>query len=139
MVGWLKPITYLASATLEDRYLLLANQEQVLYAALDTLDDPELKLTSSADYQAAIAPLSQTSPTGIAYLDLAALLPKLLGQSSSSTPPTYHSLGLALRNERQGLLVDTLLVADADRSMAAPQARPQPLPTALDYFPGNSP
>lgn len=133
-----KPIRSLTTAKVEDRYVLVANQRQVLQQAVDTLKHPDLQLAKRADYQKAIATLTQKQRSGIAYVDLEKLIPALSGKSAV-TPPTYRSLGVAFGEYRQGLLAETALIANPERQLPPVQTYPLESMPALSYFPGNSP
>lgn len=136
--GFLKPVQYLTTAKLDDRFVLIANQRQVLQQAVDTMNNPTTQLVKRAEYRTAIATLTQKQKSGIAYLDLEKLIPAISGQSAT-TPPTYHSLGIAFGEFRQGLLAETALIARSGREFSAVKATEVEPMTALSYFPGNSP
>lgn len=136
--GLLKPIRYLTTAKLEDRFVLIANRRQVLEQAVDTSKKPTTQLAKRSAYKTAIASLHQKQQSGMAYLDLEKLIPALSGQAAT-TPPTYRSLGIAFGESRQGLLAETALVANAGRELPAVKATLQEPMAALSYFPGNSP
>ncbi|WP_299408327.1 DUF3352 domain-containing protein [Acaryochloris sp. IP29b_bin.148] len=133
-----KPIRSLATAKVEDRFVLVTNQRQVLQQAVDTLKKPDSQLAKQADYQKAIATLTQKQQSSLAYVNLEQLIPALSGQSST-TPSTYRSLGVALGEYRQGLLAETALIANPDRPLPPVQTHPLDPTPALSYFPGNSP
>lgn len=136
--GLLKPVRYLTTAKLEDRFVLIANQRQVLEQAVDTSKKQGTQLAKRAEYKTAIATLNQKQQSGIAYLDLEKLIPAISGQAAT-TPPTYRSLGIAFGESRQGLLAETALIANGDRDLPAVKTTPQEPMAALSYFPGNSP
>lgn len=136
--GLLKPVRYLTTAKLEDRFVLIANQRQVLEQAVDTSKKQGTQLAKRAEYKTAIASLTQKQQSGIAYLDLEKLIPAISGQAAT-TPPTYRSLGIAFGESRQGLLAETALIANGDRNLPAVKTNPQEPMAALSYFPGNSP
>lgn len=133
----LKPVSYLTTAKVDDRFVLIANQSLVLQQAADTIQNPATQLAQHSEYQKAIATLDQKQQSGIAYLNLEKLLPALSGQSAATTP-TYKGVGVAFGEFRQGLLLETALIANPDRQIsAAPLSQQQP--PALSYLPGNSP
>lgn len=136
--GLLKPVRYLTTAKLDDRFVLIANQRQVLEQAVDTSKKQGTQLAKRAEYKTAIATLTQKQQSGIAYLDLEKLIPAISGQATT-TPPTYRSLGIAFGESRQGLLAETALIASGDRDLPAIKTTPQEPMAALSYFPGNSP
>lgn len=136
--GLLKPVRYLTTAKLDDHFVLIANQRQVLEQAVDTSKKQGTQLAKRAEYKTAIANLTQKQQSGIAYLDLEKLIPAISGQAAT-TPPTYRSLGIAFGESRQGLLAETALIANGDRDLPAIKTTPQEPMVALSYFPGNSP
>ncbi|UJB69808.1 DUF3352 domain-containing protein [Acaryochloris sp. 'Moss Beach'] len=136
--GLLKPVRYLTTAKLDDHFILIANQRQVLEQAVDTSKKQGTQLAKRAEYKTAIANLTQKQQSGIAYLDLEKLIPAISGQAAT-TPPTYRSLGIAFGESRQGLLAETALIASGDRDLPAIKTTPQEPMAALSYFPGNSP
>lgn len=136
--GLLKPVRYLTTAKLDDHFVLIANQRQVLEQAVDTSKKQGTQLAKRAEYKTAIANLTQKQQSGIAYLDLEKLIPAISGQAAT-TPPTYRSLGIAFGESRQGLLAETALIASGDRDLPAIKTTPQEPMAALSYFPGNSP
>lgn len=136
--GLLKPVRYLTTAKLDDHFVLIANQRQVLEQAVDTSKKQGTQLAKRAEYKTAIATLNQKQQSGIAYLDLEKLIPAISGQAAT-TPPTYRSLGIAFGESRQGLLAETALIANGDRDLPAIKTTPQEPMVALSYFPGNSP
>ncbi|BDM80310.1 DUF3352 domain-containing protein [Acaryochloris marina] len=136
--GLLKPVRYLTTAKLDDRFVLIANQRQVLEQAVDSSKKKAPQLAKRSEYKTAIASLTQKQQSGMAYLDLEKLLPAISGQAAT-TPPTYRSLGIAFGESRQGLLAETALVAKAGRDLPAVKTTQQEPMAALSYFPGNSP
>lgn len=136
--GLLKPVRYLTTAKLDDHFVLIANQRQVLEQAVDTSKKQGTQLAKRAEYKTAIANLTQKQQSGIAYLDLEKLIPAISGQAAT-TSPTYRSLGIAFGESRQGLLAETALIANGDRDLPAIKTTPQEPMAALSYFPGNSP
>lgn len=136
--GLLKPVRFLTTAKLDDRFVLIANQRQVIEQALDSSTKKTPQLAKRSEYKTAIASLTQKQQSGMAYLDLEKLLPAISGQAAT-TPPTYRSLGIAFGESRQGLLAETALVAKAGRDLPAVKTTQQESMAALSYFPGNSP
>lgn len=128
-ISGLQPFEGLSTAIVDDRYVLLASSASVLKTAID--DSQSQNLASTPDYQQAITSLNQKQHEGFAYVDLSAF-------TRSSTPP-YRSLAVQLGQTRQGLMAETVLVADADH----PKTPVAPAVTgsiqALDYIPANSP
>lgn len=133
-----KPLKYLTTATVDDRFVLVSNQSQVLQQAVEASKDPSAQLAESSEYQTAIATFTQKQQSGIAYLDLEQLIPALSGKSVA-TSPTYKSLGVVFGESRQGLLAETALIANPERQMQPVTVRQQAPTSALNYFPGNSP
>lgn len=133
----LKPVQSLSTAKVEDRFVLVANRNPVLQQALDTLKQPGSQLAKRPDYQTAIATLNPKSSTSIAYLNLEKLVPALSGKPTASA--TYKSLGVALDESRQGMLVETALISAPDRQLPTVKTKPMDPTVALSYFPGNSP
>lgn len=136
--GLLKPVRYLTTAKLDDRFVLIANQRQVLEQAVDSSKKPAKQLAKRSEYRTAIASLHQKQQSGMAYVDLEKLIPAISGQAATP-PPTYRSLGIAFGESRQGLLAETALVANPGRDLPAVKATQQEPMAALSYFPGNSP
>lgn len=134
----LKPIQFLSTAEVEDRFVLVTNRNQVLQQALDALKKPGSQLAKRADYQTAIATLNPKQSASIAYLNLEKLIPALSGKPVKASP-TYKSLGVGLGESRQGVLVETALMADPNRQLPAVKTNQLAPTAALSYFPGNSP
>jgi|GEM_PF-3099965 len=134
----LQPIRSLSTAKVEDHFVLIANQSQVLQQAVDTIKHPQSRLSQQSDYQKAIATLTQKQQSGIAYLNLEKLIPTLSGKTTPVSP-TYQSLGVAFGESRQGLLAETALIANPERQLPAVQTNHTEPTSALSYFPGNSP
>ncbi len=128
-ISGLQPFEGLSTAIVDERYLLLANSPSVLQDVI--ADSQSQNLTDTPEYQQAVANLQQKQQDGFVYVDLSAF-------SRSSAPP-YHSLAMQVGKTRQGLLAETLLVADSDhlKNMVKP-AVSRPI-QALDYIPGSSP
>lgn len=125
-ISGLKPFESLATAIVGDRYILLANSASVLKSAIES----QQNLTTNVDYHRAIANLQQAPRDVVIYADLSAF--------SRSTPP-YRALAVQMGQTRQGILAETVLVADSERqrTLVAP-AVTAPL-TALNYVPASSP
>lgn len=66
--GLLKPVRYLTTAKLDDRFVLIANQRQVLEQAVDSSKKPATQLAKRSEYKTAIASLTQKQKSGMAYL-----------------------------------------------------------------------
>ncbi|NJK29803.1 MAG: DUF3352 domain-containing protein [Acaryochloris sp. SU_5_25] len=133
-----KPIEDLITAKVEERFVLVANQNLVLQQAIATLKNPTQQLAQQPNYQKAIATFTAKQPEGIAYLNLATLIPEITGKPTV-TAPTYASLGVAFGESRQGLLAETALVAHPERQLPSVAANQLEPPPSLSYFPGNSP
>lgn len=134
----LQPIRSLSTAKVEGRFVLVANQSQVLQQAIDTVKRPQSRLSQQPDYQKAIATLTQKQQSGIAYLNLNQLIPALSGKTPTASP-TYQSMGVAFGESRQGLLAETALIANSQRQLPAVQTNDLESTSALSYFPGTSP
>lgn len=139
--------TTLATAKVGDRFILFANHPKVLRQAINNVQVPDLELANTRQYQRALASLQQ-GRIGFSFLNL----PELFAWNSSGDPsqplppqtaaPTYDSLAVGLRLNRQGLLGETALIsatgaeADPETNSASPLL-PQPV-QALQYLPANT-
>lgn len=123
----LQPFQNLATAIVDDRTILLANSASVLKSAIEN----EQNLTTNVDYRKAISNLQQGPQDAFIYADLSAF--------SKSSPPPYRALAVQLGKARQGILAETVLVADSEQrgTLVTPTVS-APL-TALNYVPASSP
>ncbi|WP_299488266.1 DUF3352 domain-containing protein [Acaryochloris sp. IP29b_bin.137] len=133
-----QPIQALSTAKVDDRFVLVTNHHQVLEQALSTFNKPGSQLAKHADYKTAIATLNPTQSTSIAYLNLEKLIPALSGKPAGASA-TYKGLGVTFGESRQGVWVETALIANSDRQVPTVHTKPLEPTTALSYFPGNSP
>ncbi|PZD70347.1 hypothetical protein C1752_13980 [Acaryochloris thomasi RCC1774] len=128
-ISGLQPFEGVSTAIVDDRYVLVANSASVLRAAIDSSQSESL--TNTSDYQQAVTHLKQEQQDGFVYADLSAF-------SRLSSPP-YRSLAVQLGQTRQGLLAETVLVADSSRSKALVTPTVTAPIRALDYIPASSP
>ncbi len=125
----LEPFPNLATAIVEDRYILLSNSSAVLKSVIDGSQSQNLSTTSS--YQEAVTNLQQKQKDGLIYVDLSAF--------SSSAAPPYQSVAIQLGKTRQGLVAETVLVADeAHQGTLVDPAVTAPL-QSLNFIPASSP
>lgn len=130
----------LATAKVGDRFILLANHPKVLRQAINTVQAPDLGLTSTTQYKKALANLQQ-GRVGFTFLSLPQLLAwnsPYLPVSSSSYP---NSLAIGLGLNRRGLLAETVLIS-ATKADANPTGATSPLSQpvqALQYLPADTP
>lgn len=135
------PLSF-ASAVVGNRFVLFANSPKVLRDAINTVQAEELGLRNSADYQTAIANLTQ-GRIGMVFLNLPQLA-ALTGKESALAEltesqegsATYQGLAIALGLDRQGLSAETALLNPA--SVASTSSTSKPV-GALNYIPASSP
>ena len=128
----------LATAVVDEHFVLVANSAAVLRQVVDGLDNPELQLASTTDYQQALDQLEHPQRKGIIFVNLAAIWPPT-GEATAAPMPRYRSLALNLGTVNQGLSVETVLVVAPDQAITAvPPTQTQPV-QALDYVPTQSP
>jgi hypothetical protein len=117
-----------ASAIVGSRFVLFANDPEVLRQAINNVQVPELNLKSSDAYQTALTELTDRR-IGLVVANLAALDNDDL--TTASNLPRTVAAAIAL--DRHGLILDTLWNDAADRPDTAP-ALMMP-PQALSYIP----
>ncbi len=117
-----------ASAIVGSRFVLFANDPEVLRQAIHNVQVPELNLKSSEAYQTALTELTDRR-IGLVVANLAALDNDDL--TTASNLPRTVAAAIAL--DRHGLIFDTLWNDAADRPDTAP-ALMMP-PRALSYIP----
>lgn len=117
-----------ASAIVGSRFVLFANDPEVLRQAINNVQVPELNLSSTEAYQTALTQLTDRR-IGLVVANLAALDNDDL-TTASNLPQTVAA---AIALDRHGLILDTLWSDAADRPDTAPAlAAP---PRALGYIP----
>ncbi|TAF57759.1 MAG: DUF3352 domain-containing protein, partial [Oscillatoriales cyanobacterium] len=120
-----------ASAIVGSRFVLFANDPEVLRQAINNVQVPDLNLKSSEAYQTALDELTDRR-IGLVVANLAALDNDDL--TTASQLPRTVAAAIAL--DRHGLLLDTLWSDGADRP-DVPPALTMP-PQALSYIPKNA-
>lgn len=131
-----------ASAVVGNRFVLFANSPKVLRDAINTVQAEELGLENSADYQTAIASLTQ-GRIGMAFLNLPQLA-ALAGKKSALAEITdsqevsasYQGLAIALGLNRRGLTAETALLTKGEIASTPSTSKPV---GALSYIPASSP
>ena len=120
-----------ASAIVGSRFVLFANDPEVLRQAINNVQVPDLNLNSTDAYQTALTQLTDRR-IGLVVANLAALDSDNL-TTASNLPQTVAA---AIALDRHGLILDTLWSDAADRPDTAPAlAAP---PRALGYIPKNA-
>jgi Protein of unknown function (DUF3352) len=94
----------IASAIVNDRYILVANHPKVLREAIDNLQPPRLSLLDNTDYQQVVAANSHHK-VGIGY----ARLPDLKHWLGKEAGEKYPVAGINIGVDRQGLIADLSL------------------------------
>lgn len=117
-----------ASAIVGSRFVLFANDPEVLRQAINNVQVPELNLKSSEAYQTALTELTDRR-IGLVVANLAALDNDDL--TTASNLPRTVAAAIAL--DRHGLILDTLWNDAADRPDTAPVLMMPP--QALSYIP----
>jgi hypothetical protein len=131
----------LASAVVGNRFVLFANSPKVLRDAINTVQAAELGLGNSANYQTAIANLTQ-GRVGMVFLNLPQLA-ALTGEesvavaNSEEVSAAYQGLAIALGLNRQGLTAETALLTPAVDITSTPFTS-KPV-EALKYISASSP
>ena len=128
----------LATAVFEDRYVLITNGSQVLHRIIDAVQSPEQSLTQFADYQQVVNTLQQSQPWGFAFINLSTLLPPSSQEKLPLARP-YRSAALTLSSQRNGILAETVLVADPEQPGPSVEPTVTKSIQALNYIPANSP
>lgn len=106
----------LSAAAFGDRYVLFADQPQVLREAIDSWQLPFLSLANDPQFQSVIDPL-QPAGVGWAYLQLAGdpMRPSL------AEPGSLEALGLGLHASFKGLVADTSAVWNLPADRVSPE------------------
>jgi Protein of unknown function (DUF3352) len=131
----------IASAIVNDRYVLFANHPKVLRAAINNLQPPHLSLLDNPDYQQVVAANSHHK-IGVGY----ARMPDLkywLGQEAGEK---YPVAGVNIGVDRQGLIADLSLyptspgstIIDSTIVDSTPILTPPKLVNTLKYLPRQS-
>ncbi len=126
----------IASAIVNDRYVLFANHPKVIRAAIDNLQPPRLSLLDNSDYQKVVAANSHHK-IGIGY----ARLPDLKYWLGKETGAKYPLAGINIGVDRQGLITDLSLYPTTPDPVVAdsPSSTTQPkLVNTLKYLPNQS-
>jgi Protein of unknown function (DUF3352) len=126
----------IASAIVNDRYILFANHPKVIRAAIDNLQPPRLSLLDNPDYQQVVAANSHHK-IGIGYAHLPDLKPWLGKEAGEKYPVAGINIGV----DRQGLIADlSLYPTTPDTTIVEPTSNPtQPkLVNTLKYLPRQS-
>jgi hypothetical protein len=129
----------IASAIVNDRYILFANHPKVLREAIDNLQPPRLSLLDNPDYQQVVAANSHHK-IGIGY----ARLPELKHWLGKEAGEKYPVAGINIGVDRQGLIADLSLYPTTpgtpDTTVVEPTSTPtQPkLVNTLKYLPRQS-
>jgi hypothetical protein len=133
----------LATAQVGDRYILIANHPKVLRDAINNAQAPDLSLSSTSSYQAAVKRLSEKQ-WGWVFANIPAL-----GEWSQSAgkplktpdvpPYRFDKLAIALRSQRNGIAADTLFLAAPEQIVDefSPTLNPSVL-SVLNYLPVKS-
>ncbi len=121
----------LAGAVVGSRFVLFANHPKVLRDAINSVQAPELNLTSFNEYQQALTQLPQ-SRIGLIFLNLPNVA---TWQGLEPQPEMYESQIIALELNRQGLLAETTLLAAPDQEISPPAPMLSQLVGALQYIP----
>jgi Protein of unknown function (DUF3352) len=126
----------IASAIVNDRYILFANHPKVIRAAIDNLQPPRLSLLENSDYQQVVAANSHHK-IGIGY----ARLPDLKHWLGKEAGAKYPVAGINIGVDRQGLIADlSLYPITPEPTIAEPSsisAQPK-LVNTLKYLPSQS-
>ena len=126
----------IASAIVNDRYVLFANHPKVLRAAIDNLQPPRLSLLDNPDYQQVVAANSHHK-VGIGY----ARIPELKHWLGKEAGEKYPVAGINIGVDRQGLIADlSLYPTTPDPIAVEPSSIPTPpkLVNTLNYLPPQS-
>lgn len=147
----LPPLTSPAIATVSDQFVLFANHPKILRDAINNLQVPELSLSTSETYQAALEQLN-SSHIGVLFAQLPQLTSWLqeTGQASlmadlasatttaSTVTPTFESLVMGFNVGARGLLGDMLLFPASNDSLLSGQPGLATPVQALQYIPVES-
>jgi len=125
-----------ATASVGDRFVLLANHPKVLRSAINTVQAPDLGLAGAAYYRQALASLQQ-GRIGLSFLNLPALATGEISTGLVGTP-TYDNVAIAVGLNRQGILAETALIPAASGAAASNPPLADAV-AALRYIPATSP
>ncbi|MFM6012815.1 MAG: DUF3352 domain-containing protein [Dolichospermum sp.] len=123
------PISNILAGAIVNNFVLFANHPQVIKAAINNLQAPDLNLVSSPEYQKASQQIPKNS-LAVTFFNL----PEISKwQKLELAESTYHSQILSLALNSQGLLAETTFLTN---SQIVPPSLPlsQPVP-ALQYIP----
>jgi Protein of unknown function (DUF3352) len=125
----------LASAIVDDRYVVFANHPQVLRTAIDNFAASDRNILDNPDYQAVLAE-NNHHKIGIGY----ARLPKLARWLGREVGAKYAFAGINFGVDRQGLISDLSLYPHSTQSVAAlpPVTIPSGLISTLQFLPRQS-
>ncbi|GAB4135588.1 MAG: hypothetical protein Fur0046_08530 [Cyanobacteria bacterium J069] len=133
----------LASAVVGDRFVLFANYPKVLRDAINNVQAPDLSLQSSQKYQDALETLPERQ-IGLTFVNLPQLGAWLgsqspLGKLSTENTRQFDSLVAGIELARQGLLMETALLATPGQPLTASEpALAEPV-GALQFVPPATP
>jgi hypothetical protein len=134
------PFRPLASTVVGDRYILIANDPQVLRQAIATFRAPDISLAKTARYRQLIADLPP-GRIGWMYSNLPATLTWLgLDQESKGamSPPALQNLFLSWRLTPEGLVADTAITPAPGRQFLSPVQPPALPPDTLQWLPAGT-
>jgi Protein of unknown function (DUF3352) len=125
----------LASAIVDDKYVLFANHPRGLRTAIDNFATSDRNLLENPDYQAVLA-ANNHHKIGVGY----ARLPKLARWLGREAGEKYAFAGINLGVDRQGLISDLSLYPHPTQSLAdlPPITVPTGLISTLQYLPRQS-
>lgn len=130
----------ITSAVVADRYILFANHPNVMRAAINTFQTPNLSILSSSDYQQVVAANSHHK-IGIGY----AHLPDLKRWLGKEAGAQYPIAGINIGVDRQGLIADLSLYPAPGNEIDTPTvsnpttvSTPPKLIDTLKYLPRQS-
>ncbi|ASC72543.1 uncharacterized protein XM38_035010 [Halomicronema hongdechloris C2206] len=137
----------LASATVGDRFVLLANTPEVLKQSLTTVQARDLSLQNDGDYRQGLQQLPNNRigvvfshlPQGLAWLGL-------LSEPAAALPAAFEGMAsgadrvlMTVQLTRQGLLAHTALLAAAGQQIMAQAAVSPKRMNALQLLPADTP
>jgi Protein of unknown function (DUF3352) len=125
----------LASAIVDDKYVIFANHPRVLRAAIDNFAASDRNILDNPDYQAVLA-ANNHHKIGIGY----ARLPQLARWLGREVGAKYAFAGINVGADRQGLISDLSLYPHLTQSVAdlPPVTVPSGLISTLQYLPRQS-
>jgi Protein of unknown function (DUF3352) len=127
----IKNQNYLASASVGDKFVLFANDPKVLREAINSVDAPDLNLSSSIQYQKAAEKLPKGAVAEV-FLNLPAVAQ---WQGLKLPEDNYDSQLVSLIPNSKGLLLETSLLSSSD--IFTPSEELSKPVGALQYIPGN--